>query len=128
MDPNTGYDFTLCPFSDKLAIDWPGKRVLYQRGAKVGDMIHELGHVFASKLEPKKAREMDFFGWEFALAKEVGVVKEWVLASKGYCINSDGEEFGMLSRDDQSDLIEEFVTRGRSSGLLDRDCRPKSVR
>lgn len=126
-DPETGLHFGLCPFSKWLAVDWEGKRVLYKKGAKVADMIHELGHVFASTLEPCKSKEMDFFGWEFALAQEVDLVEAWVETNVEYCVGAN-KEFGQLSIDAQSDLLEEYVGVSKRHGLFDAAGKPRSIR
>lgn len=66
------------PFSSWLGVDYPNKTVYLTKDAHLGEVIHEMGHVFASLRTPNFSEEYDFFGWEFTVAQKVGLVEEWV--------------------------------------------------
>ncbi len=116
------------PFSAWLGVDYPNKRVYGTKEADLGEIIHEMGHVFASRRSTNFSEEYDFFGWEFAVAQKVGLVGEWLESSGNYSVGcTDFAEFEVLTPDQQSDLLEERVQYAVSIGLI-VDGEPVSVR
>lgn len=58
-------------------------------------IIHEMGHAFAVDEDPNHADEFEFIGWEWALARKVGITfKEWCENNDEYAITEDGETIG----------------------------------
>lgn len=66
------------PFNREVGLNYVDK-VIYARHINVTPtaVIHEMGHVFASEKEPLDCDEVEFLGWEYALSREVGLVKEF---------------------------------------------------
>jgi hypothetical protein len=65
------------PGAAGMGIHWPSRRV-FVRSTNVNqpvDIIHEMGHVFASKHNPERsdADEQTFLGWEIQVARSIGV-------------------------------------------------------
>jgi hypothetical protein len=115
------------PFSKSLGVDHARKIVYFTDGFEIGEVIHEMGHVFASN-RPDFSEEYDFFGWEFLVAVEVDLVEEWVEAAGNYSVGGPQYvEFGDMTREEQSDLLEERVQCAERIGLV-RDGKPVSVR
>jgi hypothetical protein len=116
------------PFSAWLGIDYPNKTVYLTKEADLGEVIHEMGHVFASTRTPNFSEEYEFFGWEFTVAQKVNLVDEWIQSSGNYSVGcTDFAEFEDLTPDEQSDLLEERVQYARQLGLIVGE-EPVSVR
>lgn len=52
-----------CPFDD-AGIDWCRRVIFYADSTKTSSLIHEMGHCFASEVNPSQGDEVDFLGWE----------------------------------------------------------------
>ena len=86
-------DWTECPFNINLGINYKDKIVAYfddkDRPFSPGHICHEMGHVFASKIEPRLAQEGEFLAWEMLLAKKIGIFEQWAIDSKEYELHED---------------------------------------
>ena len=120
-------DFNKAPFAWRTLGVCYRRKIIYANGAfPVGGIIHEAGHVFASKTPPYELTDETFFlGWEFLLARKVDLVDEWLDSMRGYSLG--GRDFGYMDIDEQTDLIEDYVERSRRRGLIDGE-EPLSVR
>jgi hypothetical protein len=67
------WNITSAPFSCYLGINYEARKIYYVGTPHPCDIIHEMGHIFASKKPPEEAYEWDFFGWEYLLARKVGL-------------------------------------------------------
>lgn len=89
------------PFADGLGVNWEAKRVLYvpdEPQVTIAGIIHEMGHVFACAEPPEKSQEVQFFGWEYTVAKLVRhPVAQWAKENKDYVLTVDGQEVGGLT-------------------------------
>lgn len=105
-----------------LAVDYEEKTVYVCEKESLGNIIHEMGHVFASPCCPAKSEEYNFFGWEFMVAVKTDLVPEWLESTGDYAVGGDGIEnivdFKDMTIDEQSDLIEERVQYARGLGLV----------
>lgn len=120
------------PFTSHLGISWRD-RVLYVRSSRlrdpltVGGMIHELGHILATKVAPGPSEELDFVGWEWQAAKLCEVLPQWYRSMHPYgtdmCLN-----FGSLSRKDKLKFLRKHVKLGKELGNLSPSGRPLKVR
>ena len=122
------------PFSNDLGVDYEHKLVFAVTGAlyeNPGGVILEMGHVFASLVAPQDADEYDFLGWEFMLARKVGLVDEWLDSMDDYSIadspNIAFPEFGYMELDDQDEVLCARVEHARELGLIIGE-EPVSVR
>jgi hypothetical protein len=116
------------PFSAWLGVDHRLKLVYLTKEANLGEVIHEMGHVFATDRSPNFSEEYDFFGWEFVVAQKVNLVDEWIQSAGNYSVGgTDFAEFEELTVDEQSDLLEERVAHARQLGLIVGE-EPVSVR
>ena len=60
------------------AIDWPNRVIYYDADTVLAAaLIHEVAHVFASRVPPDKTDDADLVGWEYALARRMRVVEVW---------------------------------------------------
>lgn len=89
--------FSEAPFaSGCLGVVYAKKLVVYVPGT--GDVepvgiIHELGHAFSSRRAPDSCKEYGFFGWEYALARQVGITRgEWCSRNKDYQVGYKPDE------------------------------------
>ena len=119
-----------CPFDD-LAVHFERREVWHWEAApNVGSLIHEAGHVFASRIAPEHSEEYDFFGWEAVVARRAGVFDEWLESSGNYQIQTldpGGQEFGRLDRTYQRRLLADRIRVAKRAGLI-RFGRPVSIR
>lgn len=96
------HDLCVSPFSSAVGIIWEERAILFDPERlphPVTALIHEMGHVFASKKPPKKADEMEFFGWEVKLAELIGYPMEsWLAGNADYCLTPDGWTIGEVVR------------------------------
>lgn len=89
------------PFTSKrLGVSYKDKIVFYSSNCLIPEIIHEMAHVFASKHTPAKSDEWSFFGWEWTLAKTIGLTqKEFASGNYEYLVYAAGfneDEFGAL--------------------------------
>lgn len=119
---------TEAPFSSWLGIDHPNMKVYLTEKAHLGEVIHEMGHVFASLRTPYFSEEYDFFGWEFVVAQKADLVTEWLEGAGNYSVGgTQYVEFEDMTPDEQSDLLEERVQHAQKLGLIVGD-EPVTVR
>lgn len=54
---------------------------------KLPEVIHETGHVFASRVGPDDSNEYDFLGWEMAVARAIGLsLMQWRDGNRDYIL------------------------------------------
>jgi len=130
--PKKDKDFGSAPFAwNDLGVNYPKKTIYLAFKAialenVVGGIIHEAGHIFATKTPPDELVDESFFmGWEFVLARKVDLLDEWFRSMRDYMIS--GRDFGYENIDEQTDIIEEYVGRSRERGLI-RGEEPIAVR
>ncbi len=114
-------NFSAAPFSlrRQIGILWDEKKIVCgpDESPTVGDLIHEMGHVFACSMPPNLVpTEQAFFGWEYALAQELGCVYEWIRGNKEYGI--DGEEFGYFKLKKQREILKRELKSSTDRGLV----------
>lgn len=110
--------FDVAPFTcNQIGIKWKAKQVVYSNPVNVPDVIHEMGHVFASISPPDLTAEWPFFGWEYLLAKKFNIVKEWRLNNDQYTL-PNGQSFGSYSRGSQDRRIAESIEQGKRFGII----------
>jgi len=123
------FSYSEAPFSSNMiGVAWKKKWVITSGTILWTDVIHEMGHVFASKKSPETSDEWAFFGWEYALVKHVrGPFDVWKENNKDYAVN-DGGLFGHLRADQIATLLKERTGAARELGLLDKRGRPVAIR
>lgn len=132
FDHGTVYGRSKSPFAEWHGIDWRKKRIVTVHGqAKINAVIHEMGHVFASRHHPDSGdgdAEFDFFGWEVAVAKMVGAFRTWSAGNNSYSVTDDGDSWGNCAGHKRRRIIVERVARARELKLLDAFLRPVAIR
>lgn len=125
--------FADAPFAHNVGVDFKRKRILWHgKQPTVGNLIHEVGHVFASKKEPFSSDEWSFFGWEHATARYVGAERSWFKASYDYYVEvragMSASQFGRHTRKQQLELISERTVYAKKHGLIGAGGKPRAVR
>jgi hypothetical protein len=129
------------PFTSyRLGIDWI-KRVVYfvwdtdgHTRLCWGDIIHEMGHVFACKKNPDNSDEYDFFGWEWALMKQIGGNEDqWNESQKHYQIGiqvngSWFNEWGSLTPKQRRHVLKDRLEKAKALGLIDSRRKVQAIR
>ena len=127
---NENQNIQHAPFASHIGIIWNTKELFYVSDAQWPAMVHELGHLIATKDFPVhgKCNEFDFFGWEIALVREIGApIDAWL---------KDNEEYGVEGSQTIKDLsvlqfhkvCVERLERALELGILNEACYPLAVR
>jgi len=133
-DAKSSVDFSPCPFRDGIGVCHSAQVVLVdkhflQEEFWLATLIHELGHVLASKEKPDRSREFDFLGWEIAFARKVRGLNDWIKGNQDYCIDwHDHLEFKELPRNKRKEFFDQRIAVSRRKGMLDANCHPRSIR
>jgi hypothetical protein len=112
-----------------LGIEWLTRRLYYSH--RVGppdwvEVIHEMGHLFATPDNPNESDEYTFFGWEYQLAARVGDVETWVAGNREYQVPRN-REFGGLTPRARAAVIRRQIKVGQRLGILDAEGNPQAV-
>lgn len=88
----------VAPFTDLVGCNWDTWTVMYRRPSHwqryafaIAAIVHEMGHVFASKKPPgDQVDESAFLGWELAVSSKAGLsIDQWQTAQESYMLNDD---------------------------------------
>lgn len=111
--------------------EW-GKKIVYAvRGCEsVGQIIHEMGHVFADRYPPdsSKCREWYWFGWEMAVARRIGAWQTWSRHNETYGISRKGADWGDLSVRGRQAVMADRIRYATKIGILSEVGEPRSIR
>lgn len=115
------------PFLHTVGLDWDALVLYVDDSATadpgtIGAMIHEMGHLIATRTRPDFARELDFTAWEWFVAGRLRVLRAWMSHMSNYCIDT-GNEFGELDRCGRLAFLRRMVERGRKAGNIGVDGR-----
>ena len=83
---NSGYE--PAPFKRGLGVRWAEKEIVAIEGMDWPSLVHEAGHILASKEPPQRSDEYAFLGWEFALCQHLGLpLREWYEQNRDYSLD-----------------------------------------
>lgn len=122
--------FSSPPNSEHHGLEWEKKIIYAVRGHEiVGQIIHEMGHVFASPYPPdnSKCKEWRWFGWEMAVASEIGAWHAWSRHNDSYTVHN-GTDWGELGTRHQQAIAAERVHFAKKIGILSESGEPRSLR
>ncbi len=128
-NPSDG-DWSPAPFSLYLSIDWFTKRVAVDPdlpATEAAAIVHELGHILATRDTPQGSDEWSFFGWEWRVACTCGIERAWLQSCRDYALG-DCREVGELSTLQVQEVLSERCRAARRKGLLDRNGAPRALR
>lgn len=123
------------PFCKKqpLGVIYSQKLICYSdRRPPWYEVLHEMGHVFASRSHPSKSKELSFLGWEYVMAQHLTEdLRKWfswmgdynVVTCRLFC-----ESLGFLTKRDQLLVLNEAIAQGKRYGNIGKDGTPLSVR
>ena len=115
------------PFLAGHAVRWDiGTVIADSSRVHVPALIHEAGHVFASKVPPDSADEFAWLGWEYVLARKLGATEAWIAGNKDYGLGD--LEFGDLTEASRLDLLAERIQEGIRQKIISPDLEPLPVR
>ena len=122
-------DFSHAPFTGWHGVNWTAKTVYAVRGREdVGAIIHEMGHVFADRVEPHKSDEFRWLGWEISLARKIGASHSWSKQNSNYAVDDHGTEWGELTPSKRVALVKERLAHAKESGIVAKDGTPLAIR
>jgi hypothetical protein len=121
--------FARAPFtSELLGVNFHTKEVIFAGQVGESPIIHEMGHVFATDQEPRYGTEWDFFGWEFILARFIGLpVKTWLQGNANYAVTDEGSILSSLKDKEICRMLHERVRFARKAGTV-KKFKPLAVR
>ncbi len=113
-------------------MDWHRKVIYADPSTKAADIIHEMGHVFACKVNPERSEEYLFLGWEYVVALSIGMTEpEWAEQMKDYMVTdvytlSDvfHGRYNLL----WGVFRQEWLDTARAHGLIDAQQQPLTIR
>jgi hypothetical protein len=137
----TGKRISLSPSNRGFGINYRKQIFFYTAGAKdngryscVTTILHELTHLLASREGPDsvRCRELDLWGWESKLAKQLGIHPYWTDTFDDYAVGGarTGEEVSLfceLSPFLKAQVVQGWIQRGVRYGNI-IEGRPVSVR
>lgn len=128
---NNELSFKPAPYNpNQLGIFFDSKIVMHVPNVPWGHVIHEMGHCFACNEFPAK-EEIDFFGWEYALAQMIdGDIDEWISHNHDYEINGENGKVEPIMSQRKNYIkkfIEERMIIAKQLGLIIND-KPVSIR
>ena len=136
-DPHCDHDrdpegVTESPFTSAHGIHWKRKIIYAVEGREeIGSIIHEMGHVFADRHHPysNKCSEFEWFGWEVAVARQIGPYRVWSRQNGDYATDErGGAEWSSLSTPERRALVLARLGHAQKIGVLGPDGAPRSLR
>lgn len=130
--------FCAAPFTGwDLGVIHRDQRVLYGSHAEpeqvpvyATSLIHEMAHCFASLVPPNRmiakdddSNEFQFFGWEFLLARQIGLsIKDFYVGNQDYSVDHGDTVGAMMSsksgRQKLRACMHDRVTRGQQLAII----------
>ena len=128
-DPNVAYEEAPATswhglhYADKLVYVVPDE-------ASPNGLIHEMGHVFATRYLPDYVDELDTLGWEVCLARASGLYRQWSDANADYCLGgNEGYDWHVASAAYKARVVRTSIIRGIELGSIEpMTLAPRSVR
>ncbi len=123
--------FYEAPFTHRdIGVIWSRKLVVYAGEIAWVEAIHEMGHVFASRMNPDHANELLFLGWEIAMVDHIkGDFPTWLAGNKEYeTTKNGGQSLGDMSPNERDNLFAERLVIAREAGILGLRNRPLAIR
>lgn len=121
------YGMQQAPFSGKrIGECYSEKIVYYSRECLIPEIIHEMGHVFACNHKPMNSDEWSFFGWEWTLAKTIGLTQsEFVDGNYDYAAywpadSRQLQSVGDLKLSSLKEVLADAVASSKENGLIVR--------
>lgn len=135
LDESLGVGVNYAPASNALAIHWQRKYLYVAQehvrrsvnSETIGGIIHELGHLIASRRPPEDAQEVDFLGWEWLLARKLGLRRTWGVWMQDYVMTNDGNIYKFMAPSRRYKVLCQAVQRGYEVGNIARG-RPVGLR
>lgn len=120
---NLPYTALPSPVEKMHSVDYEHRTVYVVKGhIKLPNIIHELGHVFASPHHPnaQKQNEIPWLGWEFLMAKRLRILREWYKDYANYGLGSlfHGYDMDQLTRDELTMVLKKAVRLSRAYGVV----------
>lgn len=126
--------WSFAPFeSADVAIHWRSKTIAIPFGfRRWPSIVHEMGHVFASKRPPQSSSEYVWIGWEIALARTIDL-REWLCNDYVIDFTYGRDHYYVLSALAKvPEALEEFIAKrtkiARARGLIGSAGQPLAIR
>lgn len=128
-------NYEAAPFSEHAGIDWNRKCLAISKDVLFETVVHELGHLVASKREPRSSEDFDFLGWEFAVYRKCApvlgisgleLIRAWQEVSE-YAVGENKYASNLTNRE-LYELVRERFLVAREGGLLGPNLEPLSLR
>lgn len=87
-----------------------------------GVLVHELGHLHATRRPLLNAHETEWLGWELAVAREAGVYRSWIVEQSDYGLEDD-RCLGDLAPDELRAEWRDRTAAAKRRGIVDQHGR-----
>lgn len=127
-------DFSDPPLSEHPegahGINWETRTVFATRDhANPGTIIHEMGHVFLMEGDPTGCDELDWLGWEIAVARRARCFGIWTAQNADYGISFGHlSTWGDLTLSEMREYARERIAHAQRIGVIDRRGNPRCTR
>ena len=114
-----------------------GKNIAFEEKTHWVDVIHAMGHVFASNKELQFCPGDDcceFHGWEYAVANLIKAPIEIKYKTNNKYVVSFDEtpddcvDFGILNGSERQRYLNQVLERAKKLKIVDDECNPLSIR
>lgn len=124
--------YSAAPFAHPgrvLGQDW-GKKIIYYSSALAWrEIVHEMGHAFATTQNTSLSEEWSWFGWEIAVAKLVDPqLIQWRRPNSYVVDRGEYPEVQDLPDHELWAMAEERLAAAVADGIITPDFKPLSVR
>lgn len=129
-----GEELSEAPFANAHGLWWKKKIVYAVRGREnVNNIIHEMGHVFASPHHPdcscRECHEWNWLGWEIVLARQIDAMPTWSYHNANYHTGEGGGgQWGKLSPEKRRTVVEKRLAHAKKAGFIGANGELRSLR
>jgi len=122
------------PFTDAHGLWWRKKIIYAVRGREnVNNIIHEMGHVFASPHHPdcscRECHEWNWLGWEIVLARLIDAMPTYSYHNARYALGEGGgSQWGKISSERRRAIVADRITYARQAGFIGTNGDLRSMR
>jgi len=129
-----GEELSEAPFADAHGLWWKKKIVYAVRGREnVNNIIHEMGHVFASPHHPDcgcdACHEWNWLGWEIVLARQIKAMPTYSYHNARYALGESGKyAWGKISPARRKKIVAGRIAYARKEGFIGPSGELRSLR
>ena len=115
------------PFTSGLAINWARLIIVADPETPWPHILHEAGHLMATRDHPRECKEFEFLAWEYMAARKLRLpMAQWWEGNHDYGV--EGQDLGDLPIGQRRKLMRELLAVAKKRSLLDEHGSPLMLR